>query len=1079
MLAFDAKNRQCFNIIHGSSKQLIKNAEIEPKLKPPNGIIFEIRLKTNKIMSPMKNVFFALCLSVLLTMSGVGQTTYKTLGTWDSQGVPNYLTAQNDSVPASLITRIKAALPESVNLLKTNPGYLSTTNKTELTLTDTADVFVTFLFEGASYLNTLGFYTYKKDSPPASVSDIKSTMTIIFPNVSASGSGGGLVAGNRVKIGSFGKNTVVGWFVVSNGYSSSSATVGNGLWTLYSNSGFNPESDTTKRQHNVFIYDNDTKRIVLGFEDIRRDNSGCDNDFNDVMFSVTANPITAIDLSNIPNLSDPQKSDIAITKTVDKSAPKNKENAVYTITAVNNGPSTATSVKVTDALPSGLVFVSSSASQGTYSDTTGVWTVGTLAKNASATLNITAKVDLYSKAYTFGPAAGFNVFVLNEINQPSADIEGKVAVGNTATFSNYSVGDKLTSTGGTTDVLIVGNSLQFTSGAVYGGNVVYGNVTNLPSNAVSIMDGSLRQDTPIDFDAAASYLQNLSTTLKNYTVNGTTEFAWGGLTLTGTNPLLNVFNVAGSDVTSANNMSISVPNGAVVLINILGDKVTWHGGLTVTGTAINNVLYNFPQASVVSVSGIDVQGSVLAPYAEFDYPAGVINGQVVAKNIYGHGQFNNQLFNANIPVDSRITNTASLKSVDQADTITTNNTASVEINVTAESNPNNGSSSSATDWKQVSTFPSGEMVWSITTDEDNNLCAGTNGGKIYRSKDNGATWTRINSDMDASYVWAIAKKSGGRMFAATEKGLYASTDKGGTWSLCGFSGKDVRTVTVDQSGNIYAGTWGYGMFKSTDNGATWSEANSGLSCNAIHSLIVTDSDEIFAGTFGSGVVKSSDHGSSWTQLNLGFDFVWSLAASSDALYAGTYGKGLYKSTDNGTTWSRCTGVTSSFIYDVAATADGKNVFACAWGAGIFALSSESNDFTSIGMTGYGSSAVFFNTASKKVMVGTGSGAIYTTDLNVTDVKSSITTKLTFELKQNYPNPFNPSTSINYTLDKDGMISLAVYNITGQLVKTLVSEYQVKGNHSAQFNAANMPSGIYFYRLTTPSQSMLKKMILLK
>jgi hypothetical protein len=269
------------------------------------------------------------------------------------------------------------------------------------------------------------------------------------------------------------------------------------------------------------------------------------------------------------------------------------------------------------------------------------------------------------------------------------------------------------------------------------------------------------------------------------------------------------------------------------------------------------------------------------------------------------------------------------------------------------------------------------------------------------------------------------------------------------------------------------------MFKSTDNGATWSEANSGLSCNAIHSLIVTDSDEIFAGTFGSGVVKSSDHGSSWTQLNLGFDFVWSLAASSDALYAGTYGKGLYKSTDNGTTWSRCTGVTSSFIYDVAATADGKNVFACAWGAGIFALSSESNDFTSIGMTGYGSSAVFFNTASKKVMVGTGSGAIYTTDLNVTDVKSSITTKLTFELKQNYPNPFNPSTSINYTLDKDGMISLAVYNITGQLVKTLVSEYQVKGNHSAQFNAANMPSGIYFYRLTTPSQSMLKKMILLK
>lgn len=1058
---------------------MVKSMENRPKSKPADGIIFEIRLKTNKMMSPMKNGFFALCLSILLTVSGVSQTTYKTLGTWSSQGVPNYLTAQNDSVPAALVTRIKAALPETKNLLTTNPGYLSTTNKTELSLTDSAEVFVTFLFEGASYLNTLGFYTYKKDAPPSSVNDIKSTMTIIFPNVSASGSGGGLNAGNRVKIGTFAKNTCIGWFVVSNGYSTSTATVGNGLWTLYSNSNFNPESDTSKRQHNVFIYDNQTQRIVLGFEDIRRDNGGCDNDFNDVMFTVTANPITAIDLSNIPNLADPQKSDISITKTVNKSTPNNGDNVVYTITAANNGPSTATNVKVTDALPSGLKFVSASATQGTYSDTTGTWTVGTIAKNSSATLTLTAKVDLYTQAFSFGPAAGYNVFVLNDINQPSADIEGKVAVGNSATFSNYSVGDKLTSSGGATDVLVVGNSLQFNSGAVYGGNVVYGGFTNLPVNAVSIMDGSLRQDSPIDFDAAALYLENLSQTLRGYTVNGTTEFAWGGLTLTGTNPLLNVFNVAGADVTSANNMSISVPNGAVVLINILGDKVTWHGGLTVTGTAINNVLYNFPQASVVSVSGIDVQGSILAPYAEFDYPAGVINGQVIAKNIYGSGQFNNQLLNANIPVDSRVVNIASLKSVDQADTISANNTSSVAINVTAATNPNNGSSSSSTDWKQVSTFPQGEMVWTMTNDEDNNLCAGTNGGKIYRSKDNGQTWTRINNDMDAAYVWAIAKKSGGRMFAATEKGLYASTDKGSTWSLKSFAGKDVRAIAVDQSGNLFAGTWGFGMFKSTDNGTTWSEVNGGLSCNAIHSLIVNDNDEIFAGTFGSGVEKSSDHGSSWTKLNLGFDYVWSLASSSNALYAGTYGKGLFKSTDNGDTWNRCAGVASSFIYDVAATADGKNVFACAWGAGVYSLSNESNDFTSIGMAGFNSSAVFFNPASKKLMVGTGDGAIYTTDLSVTDVKNSASTKLTFELKQNYPNPFNPSTSISYSLDRDGAVSLTVYNITGQVVKTLVDEFQVKGNHSVQFNASNMPSGVYFYRLTTPAQSTLKKMILLK
>ena len=1031
-------------------------------------------------MSYQKYFAFLLVAFWMFTQVGTSQSiTYKTLGTWNSQGVPNYLMAQGDTISASLITKIKTSLPESVNLTTSNPGFLSPTNKTNLTLIDSAEVFVTFLYEGAGYLNTLGFYTYQKDAPPTSLNDIKNNMTIIFPNSSASGSGGGLNAGNKVKIGTFSKNTVIGWFCVSNGFSN--GTVGNGNWLLYSNQNLNPEADSTKRQHNVFLYDDASKKIILGFEDIRRDNGACDNDFNDIVFSVTASPITAIDLTGLPNLADPQTSDIAITKSVDNASPKNNDNVVYTVSAKNNGASDATNVKVTDILPAGLSFVSASASQGTYASATGLWTVGSIAKNATATLNITAKVDLYSQSYSFGPAAGYNVFVLNDINQPSADIEGKVAVGNNAYFANYSVGDKLTNAAGTTDVLVVNNNLQFTSGAVYGGNVVYGNLTNLPSTAVSIMAGSLRKDSPIDFTAASSYLTNLSQTLKNYTVNGTTSFAWGGLTLNGTNPLLNVFNVSGSNVTAANSMAISVPNGAAVLVNILGDTIAWHGGLTVSGTAINNVIYNFPQATTIKVSGIDVRGSVLAPLAEFNYPAGVINGQVIAKNVYGSGQFNNQLFVGNIPLDPHVLNTASLKSLDQADSIASNNTASAVINVTAVTNPNSssGNSSVASNWTAVSTFPAGEMVWTISTDNNNNICAGTNGGKIHRSTDNGQTWNRINNDMNVAYIWAMAKKSGGKLFAATEQGLYLSTNNGSSWSLNSFAGKDVRALTVDSDGNIYAGTWGYGIFKSSDNGASWTDVSSSLSCKAVHSLIVNANNEILAGTFGSGVEKSGDHGTTWTKLNVGYDYVWTLASANNTLYAGTYGGGMYKSSDNGASWQHSDGLASSFIYDISATPDGKNVFACAWGAGVFTSANAGEEWNSMGMVGFNPSSAIYNPVSKKLMVGTSDGAVYTMDMNTTAVKENASTKMSFELQQNYPNPFNPSTSISYSLDKAGMVSLAVYNVTGQLVTTLVSEHQSVGKHSVSFNGAGLTSGIYIYKITTPEQSMLRKMVLLK
>jgi hypothetical protein len=85
----------------------------------------------------------------------------------------------------------------------------------------------------------------------------------------------------------------------------------------------------------------------------------------------------------------------------------------------------------------------------------------------------------------------------------------------------------------------------------------------------------------------------------------------------------------------------------------------------------------------------------------------------------------------------------------------------------------------------------------------------------------------------------------------------------------------------------------------------------------------------------------------------------------------------------------------------------------------------------------------------------------------------------FILSQNYPNPFNPSTTIQFSLPEQSFVNLEVFNTLGEKVSTLVSEELNVGNYKYEWNAENLSSGIYFYRLITNNFSEMKKMILLK
>ena len=85
----------------------------------------------------------------------------------------------------------------------------------------------------------------------------------------------------------------------------------------------------------------------------------------------------------------------------------------------------------------------------------------------------------------------------------------------------------------------------------------------------------------------------------------------------------------------------------------------------------------------------------------------------------------------------------------------------------------------------------------------------------------------------------------------------------------------------------------------------------------------------------------------------------------------------------------------------------------------------------------------------------------------------------FTLSQNYPNPFNPTTTINYQIPELSFVTIKVYDVLGNEIAELVNEEKAKGTYAIDFNAAGLPSGIYFYRLTTGGYSATKKMILIK
>lgn len=228
------------------------------------------------------------------TINGV---TYHYPGSYSWSGVPNNLTTPDNLDPA-FMDDVNASLPERAPVPNYNPHYLADGAPTELKMSASGDVWVTFIHEGAGYKNVLGYYTYTAGNKPAEVKDIKD-IHIVFPNFSAYGSGGGLHAGDKVYLGNFPSHTRIGWVIIQNGWRN--GQIKTNKRHFFSSVDYNPESTHAKRRHTVQLADDDRGIIVVGLEDLHRD-GGSDDDFNDALFYVTVHPASAVDKSGMPKV---------------------------------------------------------------------------------------------------------------------------------------------------------------------------------------------------------------------------------------------------------------------------------------------------------------------------------------------------------------------------------------------------------------------------------------------------------------------------------------------------------------------------------------------------------------------------------------------------------------------------------------------------------------------------------------------------------------------------------------------------------------------------------------------------------
>jgi hypothetical protein len=237
--------------------------------------------------------------SVIFVATGLGGLKILSLGI--EEGLPPVIIPTKPC--ATLYKRITELFPETKDNRAAHPELFATSVSNRILLSKESEVYISFVAEGASWKNSLGYYTYNENNPPTSIADLKKT--ILFPNVSQVGGGGLLQTGDMVQVGTgkFPAGTVIGFYLIATGWRNGLVT--DGLYTDYTDINFNLGK---YKQHTIFK-EKTCDDLVLTFEDIAYGDPkySSDFDYNDIIFTISDSKDvtkvnTSFDMTGIPTL---------------------------------------------------------------------------------------------------------------------------------------------------------------------------------------------------------------------------------------------------------------------------------------------------------------------------------------------------------------------------------------------------------------------------------------------------------------------------------------------------------------------------------------------------------------------------------------------------------------------------------------------------------------------------------------------------------------------------------------------------------------------------------------------------------
>ena len=322
----------------------------------------------------------------------------------------------------------------------------------------------------------------------------------------------------------------------------------------------------------------------------------------------------------------------------------------------------------------------------------------------------------------------------------------------------------------------------------------------------------------------------------------------------------------------------------------------------------------------------------------------------------------------------------------------------------------------------------------------------TNGGKIWNSEYFGVREAIVNS------IYFLDSLDG---FAVGYPGIFhRSTDGGLSWNpvtLDSSMVSDLPPYTI----KFYSPRYGFAcggvrdargvVWKTTDAGLSWATVVDTLTTEPLYDIHLLDSLHIIAmggdPEFGTSQVISIDGGNTWEYKSLGI-FYYPVSIGFRTKTEGWVPMGeqsffLYTS-DSGENWS------------ILQTSDSSRVTRVCF----------PDSAHGFGIGPYGTIVKY----------------VYQEPVFLEEDENTYSD---FYLHQNFPNPFNPTTSIKYAIVADGFVKLAVYNMLGEEVATIVSNIQKAGRYEVNFNAAGLSSGVYVYRIETANFTTSKKLMLMK